>query len=136
MGLERSYGGSLSGRSQAFQLSKVIVDPTFSFERVGREADSVVTIVYALSAATETPLVSRTCLSLESISLLLAVALLKTGAALHNAAVGEDGRSRDVTGAVSGEEGYNGGDLFRLRHSAQRNGSVQFPKECRIRHGG
>jgi hypothetical protein len=51
----------------------------------------------------------------------LAVSPLEARTALHNAAVGENGRSCNVAGAVSGEEGNNGGDLFWSRHPAQRD---------------
>jgi len=54
---------------------------------------------------------------------------LQTWAALHQSAIGDDRRGCEVTRPVSGEEGDYAGDLFRFRHSAQRDCPVQFGEQ-------
>jgi hypothetical protein len=53
---------------------------------------------------------------------------------LHHAAVGDDRRGRQVNRPVSGEEGDNARDLFRSRHSNQRNRRIQFGKQRGVLH--
>src|SRR5262249_27765555 len=45
---------------------------------------------------------------------------LETGAALHDAAIGKDGRRCEIACAVTGEEPDYGGNLLRARHASQR----------------
>ena len=51
--------------------------------------------------------------------------LLKPDAALHDAAIGKDGRGGEVGRAIAGEERDHAGDLLGLRHAPQRDGRVQ-----------
>ena len=43
--------------------------------------------------------------------------LLKTGAALHDAPIGKDGRRRDVTRSCPSQECDHGADFLRLSHA-------------------
>src|SRR5215471_5714629 len=45
---------------------------------------------------------------------------LETGAAMHDAAIREDGRRGEIACAVAGEEPDDGGNLLRARHAPQR----------------
>lgn len=60
---------------------------------------------------------------------------LQAGAALHDAAVGEDGRRRYVARSVPGQERNHFRDLFGLGHSTQRNRSVELLHQRRVVHG-
>src|ERR1700733_10831137 len=61
---------------------------------------------------------------------------LQSRAALHHTAIRDDGGRRDIAGPIAGQEGHYAGDLFRLRHPAEWNRTIQLQHERRIRHGG
>jgi len=68
-------------------------------------------------------------------SVILRGCTLQAGAALHDAAVGEDGRRRYVARSVPGQERNHFRDLFGLGHSTQRNRSVELLHQRRVVHG-
>src|SRR5271167_4930484 len=61
---------------------------------------------------------------------------LQPRTALHDAAVGEDGRGREVAGSGPGQKGAHAADLFRLCHAPEGDGVVEFLEGGGIVEGG
>src|SRR5215470_2747535 len=59
---------------------------------------------------------------------------LETGAAVHDAAIREDGGCGEIFCAISGEERDHGGNLLRARHAPQRYRRIQAGKLGRVVH--
>src|SRR6266480_5534665 len=60
---------------------------------------------------------------------------LKADAAVHDAAIREDGCRGEIARAVSGEETDHAGDLLRARHAPQRYRRIQLRELGRVVHG-
>src|SRR5436309_2823015 len=62
------------------------------------------------------------------------IALLKTDAVLHDAAISKDRCRRQIARAFSGDEADDAGDLFRSRHPPKRYRGIELREPGRILH--
>src|SRR5215510_3310868 len=60
---------------------------------------------------------------------------LETNAAMHDAAVCEDGGRGHITRAVTGEESDDVRNFLRARHAPERYGRIELRELVRIGHG-